>query len=130
MRSTEIILLIAVAAMLGSCATTSDFPVSDIVPAAEITVKKKQEKNNNYRIIVNARNLASPDRLTPPANCYTVWINTSNGYRKVGQLTNRNARSANLESLVPFDFYEVSITAERDTEISYPAGIEISRAFL
>lgn len=130
MKKPELIFLVAVMVLLGACATTSDFPVSDIVPAAEITVKKKQEKNSNYRIIVNARNLASPDRLTPPANCYTVWINSSNGYRKVGQLTKKNARSATLESLVPFDFYEVSVTAERDTEISYPTGPEISRTFL
>ena len=130
MKKPELILLYSLMALLGACATTSDFPVSDIVPAAEIIVKKKTEKNSNYKIIVSARNLASPDRLTPPANCYTVWVNTTNGYRKIGQLTNKNARSANLESLVPFDFYEVFITAERDTEISYPTGPEISRTYL
>jgi hypothetical protein len=51
---------------LVSCTTTKKFPVSTVVPAAEITVKEKQQKNSNYSLLIVANNLAEPSRLSPP----------------------------------------------------------------
>lgn len=127
MKTTKNIFILAIAIMLASCATTIKFPVSDTIPAAEISAAKKQDKHDNYKITVTAKYLASPERLNPPKNTYVVWIKTEQGIKNVGQLKNKNAKTAELETLSPFDVSEIFITAEEKGNISNPAGIEISR---
>jgi len=115
-------------AVLTSCATTTKFPLSSTVPAAEITAKINQDKNKNYVINVIAKNLASADRLNPPKNNYSIWIVTENGtIKNIGQLTNLNAKTATLKTLTPFNVKEIFITAEDQGNLTYPNGIEISR---
>ena len=111
-----------------SCATSVNFPVSDLVPAAEIKVSKAQDNNNNYTIKVTAENLASATRLDPPKNNYVVWIVTEdNGVKNVGQLVNKNAKKVELKTTTPFNVEEIFITAEDEGSITYPSGIEITR---
>jgi hypothetical protein len=120
--------IIGVVALTISCVSTAKFPVSSTVPAAEITVKKKQDKNKNYVIELTARNLAEASRLNPQMNNYSVWIVLDNGTtQNVGQLTNKNAKKAVLKTVTPFNIKEIFITAEEQGNLSYPAGIEISR---
>lgn len=120
--------IIGVVALMISCVSTARFPVSDTVPAAEITAKKKQDKNNNYVIELTAKNLAEASRLNPQMNNYSVWIVEDNGTTKnVGQLINKNAQKAVLKAVTPFNVKEIFITAEEQGNLSYPAGIEISR---
>jgi len=111
-----------------SCATTTKFPVSSVTPAAELTAKMKQDKNNNSIIEVSAKNMASADRLQPPKNNYVVWIVTeNNGTKNVGQLINNQSNKSFLKTSTPFVVKEIFITAEEQGNISYPSGIEISR---
>jgi len=115
-------------AVLTSCATTTKFPLSSTVPAAEITAKINQDKNKNYVINVIAKNLASADRLNPPKNNYSIWIVTENGtIKNIGQLTNLNAKTATLKTLTPFNVKEIFITAEDQGNLTNPNGVEISR---
>jgi hypothetical protein len=128
MKSIKNYLIIGSLAFLMSCATTTKFPVSDIVPAAEITARKKQDKNNNYVIELTAKNLAEASRLKPPMNNYSVWIVADNGtIKNVGQLTNKNAKKAVLKTVTPFNANEIFITAEERGDLSQPSGVEISR---
>jgi len=120
--------IIGVAAIVTSCASTANFPVSSTVPAAVITAEKKQDKNNNYVIELTARNLAEISRVNPQMKNYSVWIVADNGNTKnVGQLTNKNAKKAVLKTVTPFNVKEIFITAEEKGDLSYPEGIEISR---
>jgi len=120
--------IVAAVALLSSCATTAIFPVSSTVPAAEISAKKKQDKQNNFVIEITALNLASADRLTPPKNNYSVWIVTENNrYKNIGQITNKNAKKAFLQAVTPFNVKEIFITAEDHANSDYPYGVEISR---
>lgn len=122
------LLVIAFVALMTSCATTAKFPVSSTVPAADITVTKKQDKNNNYVIELTAKNLAEPNRLNPPKNNYSVWIIVENGaIKNMGQLTNQNAKKAVLKTVTPFNVKEIFITAENQGNLNYPEGFEISR---
>lgn len=128
MKSLINLLLVSVLVFLTSCATTAKFPVSSITPAAEITAKKKQDKNNNYIIEVTAKNLASADRVDPTKKNYNVWIVTeNNGTKNAGMLVNKNAKTATLKTSTPFDVKEIFITAEDQGNYSYPVGVEISR---
>lgn len=114
--------------ILASCATGTRFPVSSIVPAADITALKKKDKHNNFTLNVTAKNLASVDRIDPSKKTYVVWIVTKNeGTKNIGQLRVKNAKTSTLKSLTVFDFNEVFITAEEQGAVLYPSGPEITR---
>jgi hypothetical protein len=115
------------AVLFTSSATTVKFPVSEVVPAAEINLKVKEDKNENYKITVNAKHIASPERLNPPASYYVVWVDTYDGYKNVGQLRSKNAKKAELKTLSPFQFNEILIAADTNGDASYPESIVISR---
>jgi hypothetical protein len=128
MKSLINLVFVAVLALLTSCATTAKFPVSSVTPAAEITAKKKQDKNKNYVIEVIAKNLASANRVDSTKKNYSVWIVTeNNGTKNAGMLVNKNAKTASLKTATPFDVKEIFITAEDQGDYSYPVGIEIAR---
>ena len=131
MKTIKILAIIGVVALMTSCASTVRFPVSSTVPAADITVKKKMDKNKNYFIELTARNLAAANRLNPPKSNYSVWIVVENGMTKnIGQLTIRNAKKATLKTTTPFNVKEIFITAEDHVNLNYPTGVEISRTTL
>ncbi|MFN3757392.1 MAG: hypothetical protein ACK4RM_10580 [Flavobacterium sp.] len=128
MKTTKFVLFFALSMLITSCANTAKFPVSGSVPAADITAQKKQDKNNNFTIEVTAKNLADAQRLNPPRNNYSVWIVTEDGITKnIGQLSNRNARTAVLKAVTPFNFREIFVTAENQGDLTFPSGTEISR---
>lgn len=115
--------------LFSSCATTVNFPTSDVAPAADISATKKVDKNGNFKISITAKNLASADRLEPPQSVYIAWIVTKTaGVRSIGRFTIKNAKTATIETLTPFAFTEIFITAEGKADVSYPSGVEISRA--
>lgn len=117
--------------LIFSCATTSEFPVSDITPAASIKASKNKDNNGNYKISVVANNLSSAERLSPPKKVYVVWITTSqNGTKNIGQLKNKNAKKATLQTVTSFEPKDIFITAEEEGNISYASGPEISRVSL
>lgn len=121
--------MLALLFLFPACATTVNFPTSDVTPAADISATKKTDRNGNYKILVTAKNLASADRLEPPQSVYIAWIVTNTeGIRSIGRLTNKNAKTATIETLTPFAFTEIFITAEGKADVSSPLGIEISRA--
>jgi len=125
------ILLSVLILVMASCATVVKFPVSSVAPAADIKAKIKNDKQKNYVIEVTANYLASAERLSPPKKLYIVWMVTAeNGVSNIGQMINENAQKMKLETLTSFDPKEIFITAENDGNITYPSGIEISRAFI
>ena len=128
MKTLKKIFLGVVVLFFISCASTAKFPISDVIPAAKISAKMNQDKNENSVIEVTARYMASADRLDPPKNNYVVWIETeNNGSKNIGQLINKNPRKSYLETSTPFGVKEIFITAEEQGDISYPSGVEISR---
>lgn len=129
MKTLKNALLGTLVLLLASCGATAKFPTSSVAPASVITATKKKDKNNNYIIEVTAELLASPDRLTPPRNNYSVWIVTDdNVTQNMGQLKNKNAKTATLTATTPFTVKEIFVTAEDKSNNSYPQGVEISRS--
>lgn len=131
MKTIKIVLAAVIMIMVSSCAPKMHFPVSDIAPAADITLTKKLDNHNNYEINLTAKNLAAVDRLAPYKNTYVLWIVTTTGeIKNAGQLNVKNAKKAELETLTSFDFYEAFITAEEEGDILEPQGLEITRVTL
>jgi hypothetical protein len=122
------LLTVAAIFLFSACAETTRFPISSLAPAAEIKAKTKVDNNNNNVITVEARNLASPERIDPSSTAYVLWIETDdNQIRNLGQLINENAETATLTTITPYDFKEMFITAEARGNVSTPSGTEISR---
>lgn len=128
MKSLKYLIVLVLSLSLASCATTAKFPVSSIVPAAEITAKKKTDSNKNNTLEITARNLASPDRLVPAGTNYSIWVvSKGQGTKNVGQLLVSNGDKATFKTTTAFDFDEVFITVENQSDLTYPSGAEISR---
>lgn len=127
---TKLLLLVFMIVIM-SCTSTKTFPVSDIVPAAEITVKQKTDNDDNNEVKVKAKYLASPDRVSNNATAYVVWlVSEENGIKNIGALYNKNGENSELETITSFVGSEIFITAEKEAEISQPNGVEISRVKL
>ncbi|WP_339836837.1 hypothetical protein [uncultured Flavobacterium sp.] len=122
------ILLLCAMVIMSSCASKLVFPVSNVAPAAEITVKIKKDDNGNREINLNSKYLSSPDRLTPPRASYIVWMQTeANGLLNLGQLETDASEKGSFTTVTAYEPLEIFITAEDDIAIKYPTGQEISR---
>jgi PBP1b-binding outer membrane lipoprotein LpoB len=131
MKTIKNLFVLALIVFLGSCATNTKFPVSSVVPAANISAKKKTDKQQNFTLEITSENLASASRLSPPGNNYSIWIVTkAYGVKNVGQLTIKNARKTTFKTVTAFDFNEVFITVENQGNLLYPQGTEIARTKL
>lgn len=128
MKTFKIVSVAVIMMVVSSCATRMHFPISSAAPAADITLTKKLDKNNNYEINLTAKNLAAVDRLAPNKTTYVVWIVTTTGeVKNAGQLNVENAKKAVLKTITSFDFNEAFITAEEQGDVFEPAGLEITR---
>ncbi len=124
-------MFLAIAAVLimfgfSSCATKALFLTSAVVPAAEGSIKVKEDGNKNFVISVDISNLADSQRLTPPKSFYIVWMVTDNGITKnIGQIISSsksmsNRLKASFETVSSFKPTKIFITAENEAEIQYP----------
>jgi len=113
-----------------SCATQVEFPVSKVSPGADITAKFKQDKNDNYSIDLEAKNLTTPDRLDPPKEMYVVWIETARGTKNLGKLTMSSGlfsskRTGSLSTTSAFKPQRFLITAENSSTNNEPGTFVI-----
>jgi len=131
MKNIKRILFVAIVAILTSCASASIFPISEVVPAAEITAKKVKQGKWNYQITLTALNLASPERLTPAKKMYVIWaVSPSGTIRNVGFFNNINAEKSIYKASFPYEPMEIFITAEDEEDLCKPNGVEVTRVKL
>ena len=126
-------ILVCVALLLQSCVSSHAFSTSAVVPGAKGSVKVQKDKNNNYNIELTVTHLADSKRLTPPKDMYIVWMETEeSGAKNIGQL---NTSSSFLSKTMKSSLKTVSsskptrffITAEDDSSVQYPSGVEVLR---
>jgi hypothetical protein len=121
-------LIICITIFLQSCSQKITFNNSSLVPAAEGSVKVKNDKNQNYNIDLNVIRLADPQRLNPSKQMYIVWMETDgNGTKNIGQLKTSSSilsktLKSSLETVSPFKPTKIFITAEDDSNTQYPGG--------
>lgn len=97
MKTIKLISLGMILFLIMSCNTAVKFPVSDVVPSAQISATQKKDKNKNYDIKVTARHLANPNRLNPPKNYYVVWIVTENNGIKISASSCKRAAKSRIK---------------------------------
>jgi hypothetical protein len=122
------IFLIATLIFFASCAQTVKFQNSSVVPAAQGTVKVKQDDNNNYRIEVNIKDLADIKRLDSSKETYVVWMESRQGStQNIGQLKSSSSffsgqKKASLETVSSYEPFRIFVTAEHGENVRYPGN--------
>ncbi len=130
-KSISVVIILFAIVVLQSCAKKIAFTTSSVVPAAEGSIKVKNDKNNNYNIDLNVIRLADPKRLNPPKEKYVVWMDTeSNGTKNIGQLITSSGMfsstlKSSLKTVTSYKPVRIFITAEDNTDIQYATGQKI-----
>lgn len=131
MKTLKITIACWVMIFMVSCSDEVKFPVSSVVPAADITATVKKQGKPNYLVTIEANNLAAPKRLAIPKKNYVVWAVSEKGIvRNVGHFTQENAVKATYKASFPYQPVEVFITAENEEGNCTPQGVEITRVRL
>ena len=126
----RILVIAGILLLFQSCSNKTPFLTSSVVPAAEGTVKVRNDKNNNYVIDLEVIRLAEPGRLSPPKNVYVVWMETEHdGIKNIGQLKTSTGflsrtLKGSLETVSPFEPKAIMITAE-DTAPQQYSGQDV-----
>ena len=131
MKPVSIIVLSAAvgAGFLSGCALLSGGPgprlnASPAIPAAEGHAKFGSAPNGNTSIDLTVKHLADPQKLTPPANNYVVWLRASKdaAAQNIGALTVDKDLVGRLTTVTGLHTFDLFVTAETSGQVQRPAG--------
>ncbi|WP_240032144.1 hypothetical protein [Psychroflexus aestuariivivens] len=127
MKYSKLGLVLVSVFLMMACAQKVAFPVSNVVPGAEVEAKIKTDNNDNYEIDLKVKNLTSPDRLEPPKEMYVVWVETERGTKNLGRLEISKGmfsgtRSGSLKTVSPYKPKRILITAENSSSNNEPGS--------
>lgn len=94
------------------------------VPAAEGSVKFGKAANDNTSIDLEVKHLADPEKLTPPAQVYVVWIRPAAGApaQNIGALVVDKNLTGRLKTVTALHAFELLVTAESSRVPAEPTG--------
>ncbi len=121
------IALLALAAVLSGCTGAQKLSASSTIPAAEGHLDCGKAANDNTSVDLKVKHLANPERLTPPASTYVVWIRTDKTAipQNIGALTVDNDLTGRLKTVTPQRHFELFLTAEASGQVETPTGEEL-----
>ncbi len=125
MKTSKLIAIICLFTFtLNACTTSMNFLTSSIVPAATGSIKTKKDKNDNYTLTIDVRNLAESKSLTPAKEVYIVWMEDGrNAVKKLGQLSpSSKSLNASLNATSVTEPTRIFITAEDGIDRPNPEG--------
>lgn len=127
--ATSFIIAAAVALTLTACGGHKyKLNPSMTVPAATGTVQAGHDKNGNTTVDLKVRHLAKPANLTPSRVVYVVWIQRPGmGPENQGQLQVGDNLEGEFKTTVPYNNFEIFVTAEDNPHTSVPSGQEVLR---
>ncbi len=117
--------------LMSSCAVKTPFLTSAVVPAAQGTVQVKNDKNKNYVIKIEIKNLSPSNRLTPPSLAYVIWaIANDNSTQNLGQINSSDDfmasdLSISFETVSSLKPSKIVITAENDPSVQNPSFSQV-----
>ena len=117
---------------LTSCAKKISFLPSTIIPTAKGYVKIKREKNDNYVLKLQVRDIVKSKDLQPSKKTYVVWVETmENRAHHLGKLESSKGlfsgtRKGKLESVTAAKPVRVFVTAEENSMPQFPSEIVLT----
>jgi hypothetical protein len=133
MKSGKAFTLLAAAILLFVTAALADqfrMRAGESNPAALGVVHVNTDRNGNLSIVMDAKHLAPPDRLSPAHSVYVVWVQPSGKSPEVlGELrVNKQDEAASFKTSVPYHNFDIFVTAEDSPKPDTPSSTEVLRA--
>ncbi len=98
-------------------------------PAAEGQITTGDGGNGNLKLAVEVKHLALPERVSPGATTYTVWVQPAGAPpQNIGALRVDGELTGRLETLTPLREFELFITTEADQTVPAPTGPRVLSA--
>lgn len=121
------LLALAGAIACGSSTQHISMSSSPEIPAAQGTVEATETRNGNTALVVAVRHLAPPERVTPGATTYVVWVrdDAQGEAQNVGALHVDSDLNGSLKTTTPLQSFRVFITAEAQSTVTVPRGQEL-----
>jgi hypothetical protein len=123
------ILLAFVVIALTSCGKKISFLPSTVIPTAKGYVKIKSDKNNNYVVRLQVKDIVKSKDLQPGKKTYVVWVETKeNRAHHLGKLESSKGifsktRKGKLESVTAAKPVRVYVTAEDNSTPQFPSEV-------
>lgn len=116
------VLLLSGCALLGGGGSAMN--ASPAIPAVEGHAKFGRAPNGNTSVDVTVKHLADPEKLTPPANTYVVWLrpNKDAAPQNIGALTVDKKLNGELNTVTALRTFDLFITAEASGQVQAPTG--------
>ena len=127
---TTILAFIVIA--LGSCGKKISFIPSTVLPTAKGYVKIKGDKNDNYNVRLQVKDIVKSKELQPSKKTYVVWVETKeNRAHLLGRLESSKGlfsgtRKGNLESVTAAKPVRVFVTAEDNGTPQFPSEVVLT----
>ena len=116
---------VGVLAQVGCGPSTWHLTAGPQTAAAQGRVTATAGPNNNTRLEIKVKHLASPHKVTPGATVYVVWvrgINESDLPQNVGALRLDKELTGMLDTTTPLRSFDLLITAEVSSTANKPAS--------
>jgi hypothetical protein len=129
MRTT---LLAFIVIALTSCGKKISFLPSSVIPTAKGYVKIKGDKNNNYAVKLQVKDIVKSKELQPGKKTYVVWVETNeNRAHHLGKLESSKGifsktRKGKLTSVTAARPVRVFITAEDNSTPQFPSEVVLT----
>jgi hypothetical protein len=102
------------------------------VPAAEGAVSvEKEGDNGNFKVDVQVKHMAPPERVAAGASSYVVWLRPLASDSKpqnpvnVGALAVNKDLEGNLTTVTPYRQFDIFVTAEPLANTTTPTGEQL-----
>jgi len=117
------VLFLSGCALLGGGAGPAMNSSPDI-PAVQGQAKFGRAPNGNTSIDLTVKHLADPEKLTPPASTYVVWLrpNKDAAPQNIGALTVDKKLNGELNTVTALRSFDLFVTAESSGQVQAPAG--------
>lgn len=100
---------------------------SAVAPAAQGNVSTSVDDNGNTQLDVNVKHLAQPEKLSPGAKAYVVWVKPEGqkNYQNVGTMKVNENLEGNYQTKVPYKNFNLMITPESSMRAQAPSGTTV-----
>jgi hypothetical protein len=93
-----------------------------MTPAAEATARFTRDANENTKLQLRVKHLASPQRLSQPKAFYVVWAQAPEGRAmNLGRLVVKRNKTGTFTSVIPLEAFRLLVTAEDAVDVLSPS---------
>jgi hypothetical protein len=127
-RGTVLALLLASGVATMAAAVTLALGSSPLIPAAQGKAQLRGTKNGNVQVKLTVKHLAPPERITPGANVFVVWVRglaPGSEAQNLGALIVDKNLNGKLTAVTAMSSFDLFITCEQSQTTLLPAPPEL-----